>query len=172
MFSELRLAWSAGQWMMSAWTMARVNEVHWCTGILVYWYSKMSIATCNREVKVEIPAMDIRKGRNVSEHQVCFTERRSLLCLVKGLANLNTGTCRSKIRVSVELHILPPASDTRNKQMHCDAFMRGRVADAETCVKKLPSLRYIYVWTHGYICHFTQTRYNVPPTSEWEVSAS
>lgn len=70
MFSELRLAWSAGQWMMSAWAMARVNEVHWCTGVLVYWYSKMSIATCNREVKVEIPAMDIRKGRNVSEHQV------------------------------------------------------------------------------------------------------
>lgn len=30
----------------------------------------MSIATCNREVKVGIPAMDIRKGRNVSEHQV------------------------------------------------------------------------------------------------------
>lgn len=48
--------------------------------------------------------------------------------------------------------------------------MRGGVAD--TCVKKLPPLRYIYVWTHGYICHFTQTRYNVSPTSEWEVSAS
>lgn len=36
MFSELRLAWSAGQRMMSACAMARVNEVHWCTGILVF----------------------------------------------------------------------------------------------------------------------------------------
>lgn len=142
----------------------------------------MSIATCNREVKVEIPAMDIRKGRNVSEHQghvvvrgkqslkeLCFTERRSLLCLLKGLAILNTGTCRSKIRVSVELYFRRLPTHGTSKCI-ATAFMRGRVAD--TCVKKLPPLRYIYVWTHGYICHFTQTRYNVPPTSEWEVSAS